>query len=93
MPSHPAAQGDLDEIFDYTVRQWGLEQAVRYMAEFEYAFAALAAEPGQATDSSDIRVGYRRAIVGRHAIYLRAENYGISVVRILNQRMGAPRYL
>jgi len=26
----PAAQVDLDGIFDYTVQQWGLEQAERY---------------------------------------------------------------
>jgi len=31
----PAAQGDLDRIFDYTVQQWGLEQAVRYTLALE----------------------------------------------------------
>jgi toxin ParE1/3/4 len=26
----PAAQRDLDDIFDHTARQWGVAQAVRY---------------------------------------------------------------
>ncbi len=26
----PAAQADLDEIFDYSAAHWGLEQALRY---------------------------------------------------------------
>lgn len=26
----PAAEDDLEGIFDYTVQQWGLEQAVHY---------------------------------------------------------------
>ncbi|HET7662808.1 MAG TPA: type II toxin-antitoxin system RelE/ParE family toxin [Rhodanobacteraceae bacterium] len=89
----PAAQRDLDKIFDYTVREWGLEQAVAYTAVIEKACARLAKTPDQAKDCGYIRTGYRRAIVSRHAIYFRVEDYGVAVVRILHQHMDAPRHL
>jgi toxin ParE1/3/4 len=89
----PAAQRDLDEIFDYTVREWGLEQAVAYTAVIEKACARLARAPDLAQDCGYIRAGYRRAAVNRHAIYFRLEDYGVAVVRILHQRMDAPRHL
>jgi toxin ParE1/3/4 len=89
----PAAQRDLDEIFDYTVREWGLEQAVAYAAVIEKACARLAKAPDLAQDCGYIRAGYRRAVVNRHAIYFRVDDYGVAVVRILHQHMDAPRHL
>jgi toxin ParE1/3/4 len=89
----PAAQDDLDGIFDYTVRQWGLEQAVRYTRSIEEACTRLAQTPTLAQDCAYIRPGYRRGVVGRHVIYFRVEDYGIAIIRILHRRMDAPRHL
>lgn len=89
----PAAQRDLDEIFDYTVEQWGLEQAARYMAVIERACARSAEAPDMAQDCGYIRAGYLRANVQRHAIYFRVEPHGIAIIRILHQRMEASRHL
>lgn len=89
----PAAQADLDGIFDYTVRQWGLKQAERYTQALADACVRLAEAPGQAQDCAYIRAGYRRAAVQRHVIYFRVEDYGIAIIRILHARMDAPRHL
>ncbi len=89
----PAAQADLDAIFDYTAETWGLERAEDYVRLIQAACEALARSPGQAQDCGDIRAGYRRGPAGRHHIYFRIEDYGIAVVRILHQRMDAPRHL
>jgi toxin ParE1/3/4 len=89
----PAAERDLDEIFDYTVGKWGREQALRYMVVIEKACARSAEAPDTAQDCGYIRAGYRRAIVHRHAIYFRVEQYGIAVIRILHQRMEVSRRL
>lgn len=89
----PVAQADLDGIFDYTVQQWGLEQALHYTQELANVCASLAEVPTQAPDCSHIRPNYRRAAVGRHFIYFRIEDYGIAVIRILHQRMHALRHL
>ncbi|HTY50109.1 MAG TPA: type II toxin-antitoxin system RelE/ParE family toxin, partial [Steroidobacteraceae bacterium] len=55
----PAAQDDLDGIFDYTVKEWGLTQAVRYTQAIETACAASAEAPLQGQDCGHIRPGYR----------------------------------
>lgn len=89
----PRAQRDLDGIFDYTVAQWGLPQALRYTDLIESACAALAEAPQQAQSCAYIRAGYRRRSVEHHVIYLRPTPYGIAVVRILHERMDATRHL
>jgi len=89
----PAAQGDLDSIFDYTATEWGLKQAVRYTQLLEVTCADLAGAPLQGKDCSLIQPGYRRRAVGHHFIYYRITDYGIAVVRILHEKMLAPLHL
>lgn len=83
----------MEDIFDYSVQQWGLEQAERYTLALENACAALAEAPARAQDCGYIRAGYRRHTTGRHVIYFRVEAYGIAVVRILHYRMDTLRHL
>jgi toxin ParE1/3/4 len=40
-----------------------------------------------------IRLGYRRYHVERHMIYFCIVPYGIAIIRILHDRMDAPRHL
>jgi len=89
----PRAQRDLDGVFDYTVAQWGLPQALRYTDLIEAACAELAEAPQQAQNCAQIRPGYQRRGVESHIIYFRLTSYGIAVIRILHQRMDAVRHL
>jgi len=89
----PTAQRDLEGIFDYTVKQWGLPQALRYIDLIEAACAGLAQAPLQSQDCAVIRPGYRRRSVEQHVIYFRQTSYGIAVVRILHKRMDQTRHL
>ncbi len=89
----PAAQRDLDGVFDYTVAEWGLAQALRYTDLIEAACADLAEAPQGAPGCDGIRRGYRRRSVEQHVIYFRVTSYGIVVVRILHQRIDAGRHL
>ena len=89
----PGAQRDLDGIFDYSLAQWGLPQALRYTDLIEAACADLARAPQQAQGCADIRPGYRRRSVEQHVIYFRPTSYGIAIIRILHQRMDASRHL
>ena len=89
----PAVEGDLESIWTYTVRQWGVEQAERYIDFLTAAFAELADSPKTAPTCEHIRPGYRRWSVERHMVYFRVTNYGIAVVRVLHERMDAPRHL
>ena len=83
----PEAAREMENIWRYTLTEWGLEQANRYTDELTEAFGQLAENPEMATPCDRIRIGYRRSQVGRHAIYFRQTNYGIVVVRVLHDRM------
>jgi Plasmid stabilization system protein len=89
----PAAERDLEAIWRYTLKQWGIEQADRYIDFLTTAFAGLAQSPQTAPACEHIRPGYRRWGVERHMIYFRVTDYGIAVVRVLRDRMDAPRHL
>jgi toxin ParE1/3/4 len=89
----PAAERDLEGIWKYTRREWGLEQAERYTDLLSAAFQALADAPKSAPACDHIRQGYRRRNIERHMIYFRITDYGIAIVRILHERMDAPHRL
>lgn len=89
----PAAQADLEAIFDYTVAEWGLERAIAYTDAIEAACVEAARSPGTAMACDHIRAGYRRRVVHRHALYFRVEPWGVAIIRILHDRMDAPHHL
>ncbi|GLK45027.1 MULTISPECIES: type II toxin-antitoxin system RelE/ParE family toxin [Novosphingobium] len=89
----PRAQRDLEAIFDHTAAEWGVPQAVAYVDQIEQACTDLANAPLQSSDCSHIRAGYRRRALGRHVLYFRPTDYGVAVMRILHDRMDAPRHI
>jgi toxin ParE1/3/4 len=89
----PAAQRDLNGIFDYTATSWSLEQAVQYTGIIRAACTRLAATPLSGVQCETLRRGYRFFAVGQHRIYFKPTPYGIAVIRILHQRMDVLRHL
>ena len=89
----PKAQQDMDALFDNTVERWGIEQALRYTDMLELAFIKLAEIPHLGTACDLIRPGYRRRKAEHHMIYYRPTDYGIAIIRILHERMDAPRHM
>lgn len=89
----PEAERDMQGIWTYTYEQWGLEKANHYTDELIAGFAELAAYPQRGRRVDQIRSGYRCSRIGRYAIYYRAMEYGIAVVRVLHDRMLPIRHL
>ena len=89
----PAAERDLELIWTHIRKQWGVEQANHYIDILTDAFAELAQSPKLAPVCDHVRPSYRRRNVERHMLYFRITTYGIAVVRILHDRMDAPRHL
>lgn len=82
------AVSDLKSIGEYTVRNWGLEQAEHYVAELRRVLSLLSVNPGVGHACDDIRKGYRRMEHGRHVVFYRVrDDDGIDVIRILHARM------
>lgn len=88
----PAAAADLDNIWDYTVEEWGADQADRYTDDIRDTCHSLARGEKRGRDV-DVRKGYRKHPVGRHFIFFRTTDAGIEVIRILHQMMDVGRHL
>ena len=82
-----AAADDLAEIEDYTARQWGDEQAGRYVNALFDAFAALAANPDMGRRRADVPPPYRILSVGSHLIIYRTVESRVEVLNILHPAM------
>ena len=89
----PAAQADIEDIWDYTVARWNGDQAERYIMGFRDACRDLATGTREGRPV-DVRDGYRKLLVGSHVLYFRVdERERIVIVRILHQRMDVAKNL
>ncbi|WP_425607323.1 type II toxin-antitoxin system RelE/ParE family toxin [Roseibium sediminicola] len=83
----PAAEQDLNEIWQYTVDLWGRQQAVQYVRDLKSSCQALARDKLISQSAEHVRPGYRKAKSGKHVLYFRETNAVLIIVRILHERM------
>lgn len=81
-----AAAVDFEEIFDYGIDKFGLNQAVKYQNNMTQRFKELAEQPELYPAVEHLRKGHRRSVYGLHSIYYRVEEDGVIIVRILGQQ-------
>jgi toxin ParE1/3/4 len=86
------AEADLVSIGAYTLRTWGADQAIRYVADLRACCQMLAHNPEAGRVCDEIRRGLRRMEHGWHVIFYRPEAEGILISRVLHQRMLPHRY-
>lgn len=89
----PAAERDLDDIWDYTVGRWGEAQAEHCILGIESTITGLADGTQPSLSAADVREGYRKALVGMHVVFFRESTALIDVIRILHQQMDIPARL
>jgi len=88
----PKAREDMEAVWLYSLKQWGTQQAERYIDDLTEAFGFLAKSPKAGTACENVRAGYRKYPVIRHVIYYRETGYGVEVMRVLHDRMLATRH-
>lgn len=88
----PAAEVDLEGIWDYSAKTWGPEQADRYTDEIQDACFAVATGRKRGRPL-DVRAGYLKIITGSHVVYYRDQDDRIEVIRILHGRQDVERHL
>lgn len=86
-----AADRDLDDIYIYTFREFGVLQADVYFESLEACLTRLAENPLLGVDASNVRAGYRRFVHQRHTLYYRKIRTGVRIVRILGPGMSVER--
>jgi toxin ParE1/3/4 len=89
----PRAKLDLSDIWDYTLGQWGAEQAEKYVRGLWASMARAASDSTLSVEIDDVRKGYRKFRYGSHVIFYKMTGHGIDVVRILHQKMDFDRYM
>ena len=87
------ARADLEAIWDYTVKQWGVEQAERYLQELFGCFEELAANPRLGRERDDVKAGYRSFPQGRHVVFYVIASAGIEVIGIVHQSVDVDAHL
>lgn len=91
---NPVAHADLEQIYDYTLERWDIDQAEDYVRELLRAFDRVAEHPHIGRSCDNIRTGYFRLPTGSHTVYYRiAAGDIVEIMRILHQRMDADRRL
>ena len=84
---HEKADSDLEEIFDYSLENFGFARAVRYIKDIEAMFAELAEDPRKGT-LFDPQLSYcLHKRVQSHVIYYAPCENGIEIFRVLHERM------
>jgi toxin ParE1/3/4 len=87
----PRAQRDLDNIWDYTEREWGLAQAEIYTRQLWHDMEAVAVRPLLGRACPEVRAGYYKFPSGSHVLFYRLIDDGVDVVRILHEWMDVGR--
>lgn len=88
----PLAKIDLEEIWIYTMKQWSMKQADKYICTILAAFENLASGKSIGT-STHVRAGYYKYTVGAHVIYYQDNASTVAIIRILHRRMDVESHL
>jgi toxin ParE1/3/4 len=83
----PTAQNDIEEIYEFTVDDWGMAQAESYIKQLQDMSNDLVKATKQGQEVDSIRQGYLRFPVGSLFIFYKQLSSEIEVIRILHKRM------
>lgn len=67
-----AAESDLEDIFDYSAKEFGLDQAVAYLASFEDLFTKICLNPRMGRERNEIRKGLKSITQENHIVFYRS---------------------
>jgi toxin ParE1/3/4 len=81
-----AAAADFENIIDYGIDTFGLDQALIYQNSMKQRFDELGEQPKLYPAVEHIHKGHRRSVYGSHSIYYRIEGQGVVIVRILGRQ-------
>lgn len=86
------ARGDLESIWDYTVAEWNVEQAERYLGQLFSCFDDLAANPALGRQRDELLPGMRSFPQGKHIIFYEVGSQIIEIIAIVHQGADVIRY-
>jgi len=85
------AASDLAEIADYTIAEFGIDQARLYRDQLDACFRSLLANPQLGRSAEEVAPGLRRIRQQAHVVFYRAEGDRVFIVRVLHHSMDFER--
>ena len=83
----PQAKADLEGIWNYTVDNWGIDQADKYIRQLYNQFELLADNPDLGKKRDEVKAGYRSFPEGNHVIfYMLLPDKRIAIIGIPHQK-------
>ena len=80
-----SAESDLAEIADFTIENFGIEQARRYRDALEACFHTIADNPKLGREADEIAPMLRRHQHKSHVVFYLPENNDVLIVRVLHE--------
>ncbi|MEQ1845167.1 MAG: type II toxin-antitoxin system RelE/ParE family toxin [Nitrospira sp.] len=87
------AAADLEDIYEYTIIHFGLEQARVYLLAMHARFQMLAEQPTQGRKADELAPGLRRVEYQSHVVFYIPKDHGVLIVRVLHLRMDVTRHV
>ncbi len=84
---------DLDNIWEYTAKQWSKEQANKYYNDIFSVIDRICQKPDTGQTIDDIKKGHRRTNVKSHMIIYKVKGTKVYIDRILHQKMDIENHL
>ena len=89
----PKAQSDIDDIWGYFYRTWGVQQAHSYLVGISDVCTKLADNSNLGVCRDDLYKGLHVYPSGKHLVFYLTTGKRIDIVRVLHERMDRNRHL
>ena len=86
------AEHDLEDIIDFTLSRWGVDQAMKYVDGFEELARMLARTPALGKSRDDLHKGLLAFPYESHLLFYVKDRQNITIVRILHESMSTSRH-
>ena len=87
------ASKDIEKILEYTIINFGVDQAENYFETLKEGIELLADNPKMGFSAADVLPGYFRFPFQSHVIYYKILSSSIQIIRVLHQQMEPERHI
>ena len=84
---YPAAEEDLEGIWQYSVDRWGVQQALNYLGDLDQAFLLLAGSPLLTRERTEFNPPVHIYPHARHLTVYIIEDRQVKIVRVPHESM------
>ena len=89
----PQAENDLEQIYDYSLQEFGDERAEQYIKDLDTTFQKLANNPSLAKNYAFVRADLLAYRVVSHVVFFNLTDSGITIVRVLHKSLDCGLHL